>query len=223
MTQLDAVIFDLDGLMIDTEPLAQQAWDRVLQDHGRRLERAIFSRMIGLRLTESSRVVKAAYDLETSTTDLANKETFYMSQIMAQGIPTMPGLRRLITELERRRVPWAVATSSQRKYAVEVLGQLDLLEKCGGIAAGDEVGQGKPRPDVYLLAANRLDIDPDTCLALEDSVPGINAASAAGMLAVAVPNSETSSMNFEEAAFVYDSLLEVMDNLDELLGRDSVE
>jgi len=223
MTHIDAVIFDLDGLMIDTEPLAQQAWDRVLQDHGRRLDSAIFSRMIGLRLTESSRVVKAAYDLETSTIDLAHKETFYMSQIMAQGIPTMPGLRRLITELERRRAPWAVATSSQRKYAVEVLGQLDLLEKCGGIAAGDEVEHGKPRPDVYLLAANRLDIDPEACLALEDSVPGINAASAAGMLAVAVPNGEASSMNFEVAAFVYDSLLEVMANLDELLGHDSVK
>jgi len=68
-----------------------------------------------------------------------------------------------------------------------------------------------------------LDIDPEACLALEDSVPGINAASAAGMLAVAVPNGETSSMNFEEAAFVYDSLLEVMANLDELLGHDSVK
>ena len=218
MTHIAAVIFDLDGLMIDTEPLAQQAWDRVLQDHGKRLESDTFAKMIGLRLTESSKVIQAAYSLETSTTELADKETFYMSQIMTRGIPTMPGLRRLITELDRRRIPWAVATSSQRKYAVEVLGQLDLLEKCGGIAAGDEVEHGKPRPDVYLLAARRLGIDPETCLALEDSVPGINAASAAGMLAVAVPNGETSSMKFEEAAFVYDSLPEVMSNLNELLG-----
>lgn len=223
MRQIEAVIFDLDGLMIDTEPLAQQAWDRVLQDHGKRLESAIFAKMIGLRLTESSRVVKAAYDLETSSTDLANKEQVYMSQIMAQGIPTMLGLKRLTAELECRQIPWAVATSSQRDYAIEVLGQLNLLENSRGIAAGDEVDRGKPEPDVYLLAAKRLDIEPLSCMALEDSVPGVNAALAAGMLAVAVPDGETSSMDFQGAAFVFDSLLEVLANLDQLLGSDSLE
>jgi HAD superfamily hydrolase (TIGR01509 family) len=179
--------------------------------------------MIGLRLTESSKVVKAAYDLETSATDLANQEQVYMSQIMAQGIPTMLGLKRLITELERRQIPWAVATSSQRAYAIEVLGRLNLLEKSRGIAAGDEVEQGKPEPDVYLLAAKRLDIDPLSCMALEDSVPGVNAALAAGMLAVAIPDGETSSMDFQRADFAYDSLLEVLANLDELLGHNSPE
>jgi len=97
-----------------------------------------------------------------------------MSEIMAEGIPCMLGLRRLVAELEQRNTPWAVATSSRKAYANQVLEQLDLREKCKAIAAGDDVERGKPAPDVYLLAADRLDIDPASCLALEDSVPGIS-------------------------------------------------
>lgn len=219
MRHIEAIIFDLDGLMIDTEPLARQAWDRVLQDHGEELDDETFTNMIGLRLEDSSIVVQGVYGLTTSPSELASREQIYMAEIMAQGIPTMPGLRRLLGEIEGRTVPWAVATSSRQAYAIQVLSQLGLLKQCQAIAGGDEVEQGKPAPDVYLLAAKRLNSDPALCLALEDSVPGVKACSAAGMLTVAVPNGDTSHMDFKEAAFVYDSLVEVADNLDRLLGR----
>jgi HAD superfamily hydrolase (TIGR01509 family) len=219
MRLIEAIIFDLDGLMIDSEPLAQRAWDRVLQDHGKRLNSDTYASMIGLRLEESSVVVRDVYSLDTSPSELADREQVYMSEIMDQGIPTMPGLRRLAAALERRIIPWAVATSSRHAYANQVLRQLDLREMCKAIAAGDEVERGKPAPDVYLLAADRLEVDPASCLALEDSVPGIRSCAAAGMVTVAVPNSETSRMDFQEADFVYDSLVEVTADLDQLLGR----
>lgn len=223
MKHIEAIIFDLDGLMIDTEPLAQQAWDRVLQDHGRKLDEKTFASMIGLRLEESSIVVRDAFELATSPSELAKSEQMYMAQIMEAGIPRMPGLRRLLDEIERLKLPWAVATSSRREYAVHVLDQLDLLKRCQAIVGGDEVDKGKPAPDVYLLAAKRLDIDPVRCLALEDSVPGINAAATAGMLTVAVPNGDTASGNFEKAAFVYQSLFEVADDLENILDRSLLE
>lgn len=219
MKRIEAVIFDLDGLMIDTEPLARQAWERVLQDHGKNLDEETFAGMIGLRLEDSSRVVRDAHGLTTSSTELARKEQIYMAQIMQRGIPLMPGLRRLLAEIEGLELPWAVATSSQKKYAVHVLEQLGLLEDCEAVAGGDEVDNGKPAPDVYLLAAKRLDMDPARCLALEDSVPGIKAATAAGMLTVAVPNGDTTAMNFEEAAFIYESLVDVASDLGIILGR----
>ncbi|HET6443828.1 MAG TPA: HAD-IA family hydrolase, partial [candidate division Zixibacteria bacterium] len=99
----------------------------------------------------------------------------------------------------------------------------DLLEHCQAIAGGDEVDEGKPAPDVYLLAAKRLDMDPARCLALEDSVPGINAAATAGMLTVAVPNGDTASGNFEKVAFVYKSLVEVASDLENILERGRLE
>jgi len=219
MRRIEGIIFDLDGLMIDTEPMAQRAWDQVLQDHGQKLDHETFAKMIGLRLEDSSEVVREAFSLETSLSELANQEQIYMSEIMAEGIPCMLGLRRLVAELEQRNTPWAVATSSRKAYANQVLEQLDLREKCKAIAAGDEVERGKPAPDVYLLAADRLDIDPASCLALEDSVPGISSCAAAGMVTVAVPNGETSLMDFHEADFVFESLVEVTTDLDKLLGR----
>lgn len=219
MKRIEAIIFDLDGLMIDTEPLARQAWDRVLKEHGEELDDVTFTNMIGLRLKDSSRLVQEVYKLTISPSELARREEMHMAQRMAQGIPCMPGLRRLLGEIERREIPWAVATSSHRAYAVQALSQLDLLENCRAIAAGDEVEQGKPAPDVYLLAADRLNIDPALCLALEDSAPGSKASVAAGMLTVAVPNGDTSLMDFKDASYVYDSLVEVAADLDMLLGR----
>jgi HAD superfamily hydrolase (TIGR01509 family) len=218
MRRIKAIVFDLDGLMIDTEPLARRAWDRVLQDHGEELDDETFTNMIGLRLEESSVVVQKAFRLETGPSELARREELYMAQIMSEGIPSMPGLLRLLGEIDRRAIPWAVATSSRKAYATKVLDQLDLLNQCRAIAAGDEVARGKPAPDVYLLAAKRLNIDPAQCLALEDSVPGIRACSAAGMRTIAVPNGDTSQFDFEDADFVFDSLAEVAANLDMLLG-----
>jgi HAD superfamily hydrolase (TIGR01509 family) len=218
MPEIKAVVFDLDGLMIDTEPLAQEAWDIVLRGYGHRLKTSVFDRMIGLRLTESSVVLKESYGLEVSPEELVEQEGRAMYQIIERGIPTMPGMFRLLSELDRRQMPWAVATSSFREYAIDVMGRLDLLERCEAIAAGDEVEHGKPQPDVYLLAAERLGIDPTHCMALEDSPPGVNAAAAAGMMALAVPNGDTSLMDFQQAAHVYLSLNEVADDLQKLLS-----
>jgi HAD superfamily hydrolase (TIGR01509 family) len=222
MSGIRAVIFDLDGLMIDTEPLARRAWDRVLIDHGLRLEDAVFARMIGLRLQESSAVIKKAYGIETPAAELAEMERQYMFQIMKQGIPIMPGLDRLLSELDQHRIPWAVATSSDRSYAEETLSQLNLLDRCLALAAGDEVEEGKPKPDVYLLAAQRLGVNPARCMALEDSAPGVSAAAAAGMRTLAVPNGDTSLMDFQPAHGVYGSLEEVALDLDQLLRLETL-
>jgi beta-phosphoglucomutase-like phosphatase (HAD superfamily) len=103
--------------------------------------------------------------------------------------------------------------------AEEVLTQIGALEECRAIAAGDEVANGKPAPDVFLLAAERLEIAPDMCLAIEDSVPGCQSASAAGMLTVAVPNKEAVHDSFNCAAHIMTSLLDVSGRLDELVAE----
>jgi HAD superfamily hydrolase (TIGR01509 family) len=217
MNTIEAIIFDLDGLMIDSEPLARQAWSRVLESYHVHLDNETFSRMIGLRLEESSKLVRDIFNLDASPSELAELEQRNMSRIMARGIPTMPGLDRLLSEIAGRGIPWAIATSSRRSYAISVLDHMVILNECQAIAAGDEVASGKPAPDVYLLAAQRIGIDASRCLALEDSVPGIKAAASAGMKTVAVPNGDTSPMDFADADYIYDSLNEVADNLDKLL------
>jgi HAD superfamily hydrolase (TIGR01509 family) len=141
---------------------------------------------------------------------LAELKESQMAKLRAEGLPAMPGLHQLVAYLDDHHIPWAVATSSRRRYALEVLIQLGISESCRAVAAGNEVRHGKPAPDLYLLAAARLNINPQQCLALEDSVPGGKAAIAAGMTLAAVPNGHTRAADFPFAHYVLGSLNEVI-------------
>ncbi|MCA9898757.1 MAG: HAD-IA family hydrolase, partial [Anaerolineales bacterium] len=149
---------------------------------------------------------------------IIQKRAAIYSQIRANGVPTMPGLHELHDEIARRQIPWAVATSSPHHHAEEILQQLGLQNRCRAIAAGDEVADGKPNPAIYLLAAERLGIPPQHCLALEDSGPGSLAAARAGMTAIAIPNAQTKTADFSHVHHRYSSLHEVLANLDTFFG-----
>jgi HAD superfamily hydrolase (TIGR01509 family) len=213
-----AVVFDMDGLMVDTEPLSRQAWAHVLQAYGYELEDELYRRMIGRRTEESVQFVLSAIDISVTATELVRRKREVFDGIRAKGVPVMPGLMELQSAIARRGLPWAVATSSPRYHAELILAQLGLATACRAIAAGDEVERGKPAPDIYLLAAERLELPSSQCLALEDSEPGCRAAVAAGMVTVAVPGVETMRDDFSFVYRVYDSLHQVADNLDTLLA-----
>lgn len=215
---LQAIIFDMDGLMVDTEPLSRQAWDRALVPYGVKLDDATYGRMIGLRIDVSVNLVITTYNLPVEPGVLARSRDAFLAEIRALGIPVMPGLFRLVRAVDERQIPWAVATSNWRVMAEENLTQLGLLARCRAIAAGDEVSQGKPAPDIYLLAARRLAVDPGRCLALEDSVPGARAARAAGMITLAVPNGQSKPVDFPFVDYIFSSLNDVADNLDRLFS-----
>ena len=219
MSQLKAIVFDMDGLMVDSEPLSQQAWDEYLRPYGHKLTEEIVSSIIGLRGDVSTPYIKELFNLPEPVPTIISKRAAIYSQIRANGVPTMPGLHELQAEINRRQIPWAVATSSPRHHAEEILQQLNLQDQCRAIAAGDEVTHGKPHPDIYLLAAKRLGIPPQNCLALEDSGPGSQAAAAAGMTAVAIPNAQTNTADFSHVHDRYSSLHDVLANLDYFFGH----
>jgi HAD superfamily hydrolase (TIGR01509 family) len=220
MNQLKAIVFDMDGLMVDSEPLSQQAWDEYLRPYGHQLSEEIVHNIIGLRADVSTPVIKELFNLPEPVPTIISKRAAIYSQIRANGVPTMPGLHALHAEIARRNIPWAVATSSPRAHAVEILQQLGLLARCRAIAAGDEVTHGKPNPDIYLLAAERLGIPPQDCLALEDSGPGSQAAVNAGMTVIAIPNAQTKTADFGHVHHLYQSLDGVLTNLDLWFGGD---
>ncbi|KPK13272.1 MAG: hypothetical protein AMJ56_02680 [Anaerolineae bacterium SG8_19] len=219
MQKIQAIIFDMDGLMVDTEPLARRSWEMVLNEFGQHLDELAFHQMIGLRRLDGARLVLKKLDLDLSPDELLERKEKYLAKILAGGIPIMPGLERLVEELKQRDIPWAVATSSPISYADLIIRDLGLAMDCQAIASGDEVQHGKPAPDVYLLASERLAVSPENCLALEDSIPGVKAALAAGMLTVAVPNDHTDADAFSLADYVFPSLNEVADGIDRLLSR----
>lgn len=207
--------------MVDSEPLAKQAWQRTLVQYDKALEDDLYRKIIGLRLDETAELLQKELDVDTSAAELSRQKEKYLSELRAQGVPPMPGLNEMMLETSRQGVPWAVATSSPKAHALEILDQLNYLSSCSTIAGGDEVRRGKPSPDIYLLAAERLGIPPGNCLALEDSSPGARAAVAAGIRTVAVPNSQTNDQNFDFVYEVYDSLSDVARDLERILKAES--
>ncbi|MFZ0547223.1 MAG: HAD family phosphatase [Candidatus Promineifilaceae bacterium] len=206
MDKFQAIVFDMDGLMVDSEPVARRGWEIILASYGKELDTQTYERMVGLRLEDSAALVADTFGLPITPTELADRKEAVMVRLRAAGLPVMPGLHALTDFLNAQQMPWAVATSSRRQYAFDVLAQLGLAESCQAVAAGNEVSHGKPAPDIYLLAASRLNIAPEHCLALEDSVPGGRAAVAAGMTLAAVPNGHTNSADFPFAHYVLNSL-----------------
>lgn len=215
--KLSAVIFDLDGLMVDTEPLAKQAWSQVLLGYGQTLTDELFEKMIGLRLEDSSGLLIRELGLSVGQDELSQSERAFFMEIMKSGVDTMPGLHAVLDRLQRYELPWAVATSSELVYARRVLSMIGLLDRCQSIAAGDEVERGKPYPDLYLLAGRRMGVNPEECLALEDSVPGCQAAKAAGMYTIAVPSSLVIGAEYDCAELIFSSLDEVAAEIDRFM------
>jgi HAD superfamily hydrolase (TIGR01509 family) len=210
----------MDGLMVDTEPLARRAWESVVAPYGKSISDDLYGRMIGRRTEESTRIVRDELSLPVSAAELAARKTAEFLSSLDGGVPAMPGLWPLLDRIEAMDMPWAVATSSQRPVAEIVLGKLGVFGRFRTLACGDEVENGKPAPDIFLLAAERLQVAPENCLALEDSGPGCQAAAAAGMR-VAVVNGNPDHEAFTSCAYRrYRSLVELPADLEALLNSE---
>lgn len=208
----------MDGLMVDTEPLARRAWASVVAPYGATITDGLYDRMLGRRTVESAQLVLDDLRLPMAVDDLVARKTAAYLETIDGGVPVMPGLWALLERIEGLNLPWAVATSTPRAVAGIVLGKLGVNGRYAAMACGDEVANGKPAPDIFLLAAERLGVAPEACLALEDSAAGCAAAAAAGMRVVAVPTELTRHEAFSCAHRRYASLAEVAADLEPLLS-----
>ena len=204
--------------MVDTEPLARRAWERVVSPYGATIDDGLYGQMLGRRTAESAQLVLDALRLPVAREELIRRKTDEFLGSLAGGVPVMPGLWALLERIEAHGLPWAVATSTPQAVAEIVLGKLGVTGRYQALACGDEVEHGKPAPDIFLLAAARVGAAPAACLALEDSAAGCAAAAAAGMRVAAVPTDLTRDEAFACAFRRYPSLAEVGDDLAELLA-----
>ncbi len=218
MTHYDlrAVVFDLDGLLVDSEPVQIEAWEIFLQRHGRVLDPALLQRMYGLRVWDSARLLIDELDLGMTVDQVVSERDGLFFELLPGRLEAMPGAREIVTALKQRGFRQALATSGHRKYVDVALAELGLSGAFEIEVTGDMVEHGKPAPDIYLVAAMKLKIDPQTCVALEDAPNGIASAKNAGMVCLAVPNQNTTdSPGFERADAVLNSLFDALPWLDD--------
>ncbi|KFA23755.1 HAD family phosphatase [Xanthomonas vasicola] len=182
-----AVIFDMDGLMLDSERAINACLAQAAADQGLQIEPAFWLRMVGTddvacRLLLGERIGDAAAE-----TMLVHAQQLYAA-VVERGIPHRPGIIALLEYLAAQGMPRAVATSTQRPLALRKLEAADLLWRFDAVCTASDVVHSKPAPDIYLLAARTLAVDPTHCLVLEDSPIGVRAALAAGMTPIQIPD-----------------------------------
>jgi len=203
--QLKAVIWDMDGVIADTAPFHFQAWDEIFRRRKIPYSREVFQRNFGKRNDVIVRsIVGEDYPESEMEAILVEKEGMFREKA-AGNIKSFPGAIELIDELREYGVREALATSSPIENGQFVTRQLGIENSFDAVVWGREVTEGKPSPQIFLLAAERLTVDPGNCVVIEDSVAGVAAAKRAGMKCLAVLNSHPEA-KLGEADLVVDSL-----------------
>jgi len=184
-----AVVFDMDGTLIDTERIGAASWDHAGEELGVTVGEEVKRRMVGRTLPDIHAIVREALPEVDSDHLLERANHHYHRLVTAAPPPVKPGARELLERLRDLGVPMGLATSSRAFQAEDKLGRTGLRAFFSVIVAGDQVTRGKPDPEIFQTAAERLGFAAADCVIFEDSGPGIEAAERSGALAVFVPES----------------------------------
>lgn len=185
--KVEAVVFDMDGLMLDTEPLYKAAWQRASSELGYELDDSSYAKLVGRQTEDCERALVGQFGSEFPLETFRSRwPQLWRVGVTEFGIPKKPGLLEFLDFIEAAALPFAVATSSDAEYAMFSLRQAGLDGRFELVVTGDQVASGKPAPDIYIEAARRLRVEPTRCLALEDSEAGVLSAAGAGMIALLI-------------------------------------
>jgi HAD superfamily hydrolase (TIGR01509 family) len=205
--KIRAIIFDFDGLMVDTEGPIFEVWQRIYREHGHQLPRDRWLTIIGTASGSFDPIAdlgeRAGRELDRDQFE-ALERLYYREATKAQRL--LPGVSRYLQEARRIGLKTAIASSSSRRWVEEHLHRFAIQEGFDAIVCKDDVLVTKPDPALYRLALQRLGARPEEAIALEDSSNGIRAAKAAGIYCVAVPNAMTATLDLSAADLRLDSL-----------------
>ncbi len=204
-----ALIFDFDGLILDTETPEFRVWTEIFSEHGVAMPPDYWIQVIGRGAEQQierppellTRLTGNYVETEAATADRRSRILALIDQERVR-----PGVVELLDEAEEAGIPVGIASSSRHNWVEGYLAKLGLRERFPVIVCADDVARAKPFPDLYLLACERLRVEPSSAVALEDSPNGTAAAKAAGLFTVAVPNPVTAALDLSRADMRVESL-----------------
>lgn len=207
---IKAIIFDMDGVLIDTEALKMDAHRRVLESYGVKLEEKFYLPLIGTTRLNICRKLKARYKLLATPEELALKKVEEYKQIIRRRLEAIPEAVDFLKRLPKKKFRIALCSTQNKAFIKNQLRKLHLLHYFEIITSGeDEVVASKPDPAVYKLTLKKLGLKANECIAIEDSEVGVIAAKKAGIYCIAVPNKYTKHQDFTKADKIVRSLAKV--------------
>jgi len=204
---LKAVIFDMDGVLIDSEPIHFSIDKKLLSSLGLDVDERFLSRYVGVSNPEMLADVKKRFNLDYSILELLNKKSKLLLESLDEA-PLQPidGVKELVCDLVSHGVLLAVASSSPRAYIEAVIKKLDMQKYFQVVVSGEELEKSKPEPDIFLRAADLLGVEPGECVVIEDSSPGVEAAYRAGIRCIGFVNPNSGSQDLSKASVTVDDM-----------------
>jgi len=215
--KFQAALYDLDGLMVNSEPIHGVASEKAVNVYGRTLQdipEEVRQSFYGKRVIDVAALVVGRLGLDIAPERWADERHRIFMELIEKGIELMPGMESSLDFFHGRGLKTAVVSSGVRRYVTRILEITGMTGRFEAVVTGDDVTSGKPDPQCYLAAAGKIGAEPRACIVLEDAHAGILAGKAAGMKVVAVRN--RFSLNYEGADVILDSLAELSDRT---LGR----
>ena len=210
---IKAVIFDFDGLLVDSEPIYVSANKRFLAERGVQ-DFSIIEKIFGMRAEETFVLMKDTFKLKGSVDEMMNIRNNYILEDFENGkLNLMPNLIKVLDILQEK-YSLSIGSSSKKILLQKAMEIHNITKYFPIIVCGDDVIKGKPEPDIYLKVAERLNLDPSECIVLEDAPNGILAGKRAGMSTIAIPNAQTKHLDFPTPDYRVHGLKDVP----ELLG-----
>ena len=203
---IKAVVFDLDGLMFNTEDIFHASGRELLRRRGKELTRELLSQMMGRRAQEAFSIMVETLDLDESVEELLAESDAIFNGLLDDLLAPMPGLFELLEHIESLQLPKGVATSASRPYLDGILDRFELTERFDSTLTAEDVTHGKPHPEIYRKAADTFCIACHEMLVFEDSETGTRAAADAEAFVVSVPNKHSRTHDFSAASYIANSL-----------------
>ncbi|MEJ7762127.1 MAG: HAD family phosphatase [Thermomicrobiales bacterium] len=194
---IEALIFDMDGTLVDSEPFAARAWADWLGQHGHTLRDEVLGQMYGLRLLEGAAVIRREYGIVLPVEEIAHAQDSLRIAALRGNLKPLPGADVVLAAGRAAGLRLALATSSLRHHADLSLAETAMAGLFDAEVTGEEVERGKPAPDIFLLAAERLGASPSACVVFEDSPAGVTAALAATMRCLWIPGPAHAALDLD--------------------------
>lgn len=210
------IIFDYDGLLVESEAITFLAEEKIIYQHGKILTKELFNKYLGYSVAETLQGYLRYYGLSLTLNEFIEQRNIAINSLLPSHLVLKPGAKILLDYLKNKDIDMVIGSSGERSYIETGLQILDIAEYFKNITSVNEVSKGKPQPDIFLEALKKNNTNSENAIVLEDAISGVRAAKAASIFCIAIPSSNIDIQAYRIANIIVDNLENVKELLDKL-------